>query len=143
MTVRLPAPLSARSINRTCVPAAIPMQRRQLSGLNLESAIKDIEARWHLLPEAERGAIADALAEKHKGDWKKMSLNEKRACTYWHLSPLAYDVSQPFYSSILDELRPARRPESLRSRLLVQSGYPLSNYRSRVRGSRDLHAGHM
>lgn len=61
---------------------AFSIQKRQMSGLNLDSAIKDIETRWHLLPEAERGALADALAEKQKGDWKKMSLQEKRACKW-------------------------------------------------------------
>jgi cytochrome c oxidase subunit 4 len=38
-----------------------------------------IEARWSRLPEAEQGAIADKLAALQKGDWKKMSLEEKRA----------------------------------------------------------------
>jgi cytochrome c oxidase subunit 4 len=38
-----------------------------------------IEARWTKLPEAEQGAIADRLAQLQKGDWKKMTLEEKRA----------------------------------------------------------------
>lgn len=38
-----------------------------------------IEARWTKLPKAEQGAIADQLAELQKGDWKKMTLEQKRA----------------------------------------------------------------
>jgi cytochrome c oxidase subunit 4 len=41
--------------------------------------LTQLEARWTKLPEAEQGAIADKLYELQKGDWKKMTLEEKRA----------------------------------------------------------------
>jgi cytochrome c oxidase subunit 4 len=43
------------------------------------NALTQLEARWTKLPEAEQGAIADKLYELQKGDWKKMTLEEKRA----------------------------------------------------------------
>jgi cytochrome c oxidase subunit 4 len=43
------------------------------------NSFTQIEARWTKLPEAEQGAIADKLYELQKGDWKKMTLEEKRA----------------------------------------------------------------
>jgi cytochrome c oxidase subunit 4 len=43
------------------------------------NALTQIEARWTKLPEAEQGAIADKLYDLQKGDWKKMTLEEKRA----------------------------------------------------------------
>ncbi|KAI9208783.1 cytochrome c oxidase subunit IV family, partial [Polychytrium aggregatum] len=45
-------------------------------------SIKNIETRWHKLPECEQGAIADVLAEAQKGDWKKLSLDQKRAAYF-------------------------------------------------------------
>ena len=39
----------------------------------------ELESRWTKLPEAEQGAIADKLYELQKDDWKKMTLEEKRA----------------------------------------------------------------
>lgn len=44
--------------------------------------IAALESRWTRLPEAEQGAIADTLLEKQKGDWKQMTLEEKRAAYY-------------------------------------------------------------
>lgn len=41
--------------------------------------LQNIETRWTKLPECEQGAIADRLATLQRGDWKKMSLEEKRA----------------------------------------------------------------
>lgn len=57
----------------------LKIQKRSFNESNLQNAIKDIETRWILLPEAERGAIADALAAKQAGDWKNLSIQEKRA----------------------------------------------------------------
>ncbi|KAJ3400845.1 hypothetical protein CcCBS67573_g08064 [Chytriomyces confervae] len=46
------------------------------------ASIAGLESRWGKLPEAEQGAIADRLAVAEKGDWKNMSLEEKRASYY-------------------------------------------------------------
>jgi hypothetical protein len=43
------------------------------------SSLTGLETRWCKLPEAEQGAIADKLALLQKGDWKKLTLEEKRA----------------------------------------------------------------
>ncbi|KAJ3197216.1 hypothetical protein HK101_005246 [Irineochytrium annulatum] len=43
------------------------------------AALTQIETRWGKLPEAEQGAIADKLAAAQKGDWKSLTLDEKRA----------------------------------------------------------------
>lgn len=60
--------------------ATLPaVQKRFFNENSLRRALKDIEMRWVLLPEAERGAIADALEVKQKGDWNKMTADEKRA----------------------------------------------------------------
>lgn len=42
-------------------------------------SIASLEARWPKLPEGEQGAIAETIYAKERGDWKKMSLEEKRA----------------------------------------------------------------
>lgn len=41
--------------------------------------LTNIEARWPKLPLPEQGAIADIVNGLEKGDWRKMSLEEKRA----------------------------------------------------------------
>ncbi|KAI8900306.1 cytochrome c oxidase subunit IV family [Globomyces pollinis-pini] len=46
------------------------------------NALTELESRWVKLPDAEQGAIADHLAELQKGDWKKMTLEQKRAAYY-------------------------------------------------------------
>ncbi|KAJ3128275.1 Cytochrome c oxidase subunit 5A [Nowakowskiella sp. JEL0407] len=46
------------------------------------ASIQGIESRWTKLPEAEQGAIADYLAEAEKGDWKNMTLEQKRAAYF-------------------------------------------------------------
>ena len=58
-----------------------------LSILSTE-ALRNIETRWTKLPESEKAVIADALALVERGDWKKMTLEQKRACnsTYLHFS---------------------------------------------------------
>jgi hypothetical protein len=43
------------------------------------NALTQLEARWTKLPEAEQGAIADNLYKLQNGDWKQMTLEEKRA----------------------------------------------------------------
>ncbi|KAG5461550.1 MAG: hypothetical protein BJ554DRAFT_6232 [Olpidium bornovanus] len=39
-----------------------------------------IEQRWYELPEAHRAAIIRFLWEKQRGDWNKMTMDEKKAC---------------------------------------------------------------
>ncbi|KAJ3170408.1 Cytochrome c oxidase subunit 5A [Geranomyces variabilis] len=64
-------------------PAASTIARANHSSTAIApAALAQIETRWAKLPECEQGAIADALAAKQKGDWKEMSLEEKRAA-YW------------------------------------------------------------
>lgn len=61
---------------------ANPLKRTPLIRLNSTtsvSAFTQIEGRWSKLPEAEQGAVADRLYELQRGDWKKMTLEEKRA----------------------------------------------------------------
>lgn len=51
---------------------------RRMSTLS-SRALVGLETRWVKLPECEQGAIADTLAVAQKGDWKKMTLEQKRA----------------------------------------------------------------
>nr|KAJ3421727.1 Cytochrome c oxidase subunit 5A [Polyrhizophydium stewartii] len=51
------------------------------------SSLTHIEARWSKLPEAEQGAIADHLAELQKGDWKSLTLEQKRAIYFIAYGP--------------------------------------------------------
>ncbi|TPX50527.1 hypothetical protein SeMB42_g00679 [Synchytrium endobioticum] len=46
------------------------------------SALAELETRWVKLPECEQGVIADTLAAVQRGDWKKMTLEEKRAAYF-------------------------------------------------------------
>ncbi|KAJ3222701.1 AP-3 complex subunit sigma-2 [Clydaea vesicula] len=46
------------------------------------SSVSGIETRWTKMPECEQGAVADFLAEKQAGDWKLMTLEEKRAAYF-------------------------------------------------------------
>lgn len=43
------------------------------------TSLTQLEARWSKIPQAEQGAISDVVTELQKGDWKKMSLEQKRA----------------------------------------------------------------
>ncbi|KAJ3305275.1 hypothetical protein HDV03_001873 [Kappamyces sp. JEL0829] len=52
------------------------------ASLSAVSPFTNIEARWSKLPLAEQGALADRLGELQKGDWKDMSMEEKRAAYY-------------------------------------------------------------
>ncbi|KAJ3392812.1 hypothetical protein HDU92_008168 [Lobulomyces angularis] len=45
-------------------------------------SVSGIETRWTKMPECEQGAVADFLAEKQAGDWKLMTLEEKRAAYF-------------------------------------------------------------
>ncbi|TPX70193.1 hypothetical protein SpCBS45565_g01930 [Spizellomyces sp. 'palustris'] len=65
--------------NRSFLTAAV---RRQHTQAVSPAALSHIETRWAKLPECEQGAIADYLAAKQKGDWKSLTLDEKRAA-YW------------------------------------------------------------
>ncbi|KAJ3294102.1 Cytochrome c oxidase subunit 5A [Rhizoclosmatium sp. JEL0117] len=56
--------------------------RRTFSTRAAPASIAALETRWGKLPEAEQGAIADRLAVAEKGDWKAMSLEEKRAAYF-------------------------------------------------------------
>lgn len=60
------------------------LQRRYISAISLNS----IEARWPKLPEGEQGAIAESIYAKERGDWNKMTLDEKR--TSYFISYGAY-----------------------------------------------------
>ncbi|TPX66706.1 hypothetical protein SpCBS45565_g04292 [Spizellomyces sp. 'palustris'] len=64
----------------TARPSVITAIRRQHTVS--PAALSQIETRWAKLPECEQGAVADYLAEKQKGDWKNLTLDEKRAA-YW------------------------------------------------------------
>ncbi|RKO92147.1 cytochrome c oxidase subunit IV-domain-containing protein [Blyttiomyces helicus] len=69
----------------TATLAAVAQRRAAstLTPVSLSSAaLNNIESRWYKLPECEKGAIADVLAEAQKGDWKKLTLEQKRAA-YW------------------------------------------------------------
>ncbi|KAJ3332474.1 Cytochrome c oxidase subunit 5A [Blyttiomyces sp. JEL0837] len=64
------------------------VQRRAASTGNVSPfSIAALETRWGKLPEAEQGAIADRLSALQKGDWKQMSLDEKRAAYFIAYGP--------------------------------------------------------
>ncbi|KAI8808249.1 cytochrome c oxidase subunit IV-domain-containing protein [Cladochytrium replicatum] len=63
-------------------PAVLGTARHYSAPAVSSVALQDIETRWTKLPEAEQGAIADLLAEAEKGDWKKMTLEQKRAAYF-------------------------------------------------------------
>jgi cytochrome c oxidase subunit 4 len=42
-------------------------------------AVQNIETRWKTLSTAEQNTIAKQLEEAQKGDWKALSLDEKKA----------------------------------------------------------------
>ena len=58
---------------------ALTAQSRRHASVSTVSPFTQIEGRWSKLPQAEQGALADQLAELQKGDWKKMTLEQKRA----------------------------------------------------------------
>ncbi|KAJ3279311.1 Cytochrome c oxidase subunit 5A [Borealophlyctis nickersoniae] len=75
--------VATRRLATTAVRSPTAAPRRFLSSSNMPPiTLQQIETRWPRLPEAERGAIADVLHEAQKGDWKKMSMEQKRAAYY-------------------------------------------------------------
>jgi hypothetical protein len=49
-------------------------------------AVQNIESRWKSLSPTEQNTIAKQLEEAQKGDWKQLSLEEKKAaCTLYLL----------------------------------------------------------
>ncbi|KAI8844262.1 cytochrome c oxidase subunit IV family [Chytridium lagenaria] len=72
---------------RTAVRFAATQQRRTASTSVTPAAFAQLETRWAKLPEAEQGAIADKLAAAQKGDWKTLSLEEKRAAYFIAYGP--------------------------------------------------------
>ncbi|KAJ3086027.1 Cytochrome c oxidase subunit 5A [Quaeritorhiza haematococci] len=62
-------------------------QTRLASSLTTTSPLEGLETRWSKLPECEQGAIADRLYEKEKGDWRNMTLEEKRAAYFIAYGP--------------------------------------------------------
>ncbi|KAH6563029.1 hypothetical protein BASA50_002657 [Batrachochytrium salamandrivorans] len=77
-----------RSAARQVQPAlkrSFPQQR--FSSSLAPHTLAHIEARWTKLPEAEQGVIADQLAELQKGDWKALTLEQKRAAYYIAYGP--------------------------------------------------------
>jgi cytochrome c oxidase subunit 4 len=57
--------------------ARAAIQRRNASTSNV--AVQNIETRWKTLSTAEQNTIAKQLEEAQKGDWKALSLDEKKA----------------------------------------------------------------
>ncbi len=49
--------------------------------------VRDIETRWAKLPEAEKGAVAEMIYNKENGDWRNMSMDEKRASYFIAYGP--------------------------------------------------------
>ncbi|KAJ2963601.1 hypothetical protein NQZ79_g1387 [Umbelopsis isabellina] len=45
-------------------------------------AVQNIESRWKSLSQTEQNTIAKQLEEAQKGDWKQLSLEEKKAAYY-------------------------------------------------------------
>ncbi|KAI7901515.1 cytochrome c oxidase subunit IV [Cokeromyces recurvatus] len=64
---------------RTRVNATRIIGRRNAS---TNIAIQNIETRWKTLSTAEQNTIAKQLEEAQKGDWKSLSLDEKKAAYY-------------------------------------------------------------
>ncbi len=61
---------------RARVGATRAVQRRNASS---NVAVQNIESRWKTLSTAEQNTIAKQLEEAQKGDWKALSLDEKKA----------------------------------------------------------------
>ncbi|KAJ8657539.1 hypothetical protein O0I10_006841 [Lichtheimia ornata] len=50
-------------------------------------AVQNLESRWTTLSTAEQNSIAKQLEEAQKGDWKVLSLDEKKAAYYVAFGP--------------------------------------------------------
>ncbi|KAI8643932.1 cytochrome c oxidase subunit IV [Parasitella parasitica] len=64
---------------RTRVSATRVIGRRNASS---NVTVQNIETRWKTLSTAEQNTIAKQLEEAQKGDWKALSLDEKKAAYY-------------------------------------------------------------
>ncbi|KAI9476050.1 MAG: cytochrome c oxidase subunit IV [Benjaminiella poitrasii] len=64
---------------RTRIGAARTIGRRNAS---TNIAVQNLETRWKTLSTAEQNTIAKQLEEAQKGDWKALSLDEKKAAYY-------------------------------------------------------------
>ena len=72
--------LPIRRVLTTANPALLRrIATQQSRRSNSTAALNQLETRWPKLPECEQGAIADSLAAVQKGDWKQMTLEQKRA----------------------------------------------------------------
>ncbi|KAI8825955.1 cytochrome c oxidase subunit IV-domain-containing protein [Fimicolochytrium jonesii] len=78
--------LAVSAARTSPVRAAFARQQSTAAAIT-PAALSQIETRWAKLPECEQGAIADFLAEKQKGDWKKLTLEEKRAAYFIAYGP--------------------------------------------------------
>ncbi|KAI8874534.1 cytochrome c oxidase subunit IV [Backusella circina FSU 941] len=69
--------------------AAVRTQARVLGRRNASTnvAVQNIETRWKTLSTAEQNTIAKQLEEAQKGDWKALSLEEKKAAYYIAFGP--------------------------------------------------------
>lgn len=52
-------------------------------------AVQNLESRWKSLSQTEQNTIAKQLEEAQKGDWKQLSLEEKKAaCMFSYSWPI-------------------------------------------------------
>jgi cytochrome c oxidase subunit 4 len=49
------------------------------------ATLADVPARWSTMNQADRLTVTDSLIAAQKGDWKALSSEQKKACT-WHRS---------------------------------------------------------
>lgn len=93
---------------RRAVPALLRQPSVRAASTVGEAALVGIESRWARLPECEQAAVAERLHEAMKGDWRKMSLQEKKAGGMdgkRHRTGLTA-------TSLLHRLRPALEPRA-------------------------------
>ncbi|CAG8469037.1 6052_t:CDS:2 [Paraglomus occultum] len=57
-------------------------------------SVTNLQSRWKSLTENERTSITDQLRERQKGDWKDLSLEEKKAAYFVAFGP--YGPREPF-----------------------------------------------
>jgi len=66
-------------------------------------AFENLEARWPSLSDAERMAVSEKIVDAMKGDWKALTLEEKRAALYLAFGstkPEPSDAPQVFLGSV-------------------------------------------
>ncbi|KAJ1555592.1 Cytochrome c oxidase subunit 5A [Cladochytrium tenue] len=81
------AATAAAARRSTAVLAAAPRRAASSAAPAAFSPLTALETRWGKLPEAEQGAIADLVAVAEKGDWKNMTLEQKRAAYFIAYGP--------------------------------------------------------